>query len=77
MAPIVGAVTYGPEIRDPFESLRPFAADRTERWARRWTLILGEIARRSEIMGLEPAVASVCDDLVAGRFADGGAPDTR
>ena len=53
---------------DPFADLRPFASERTERWAERWTLVIGEIARRSEVMGLDSAIASVCDDLKAGRL---------
>jgi hypothetical protein len=53
---------------DPFESLLPFAAQSTDHWADRWALIISEVARRSERMGLEFAVASVRDDLQAGRL---------
>ena len=53
---------------DVFQSLVPFVEHQSDGWAARWFLVLWEVERRGEIMGLEAAVASVRDDLVSGRL---------
>jgi len=53
---------------DPYLCLLPFVEQHTEAWADRWALVISEVARRSERMGLQFAVASVRDDLEAGRL---------
>jgi hypothetical protein len=55
-------------IEDSIECLLPFLAQSTDRWAQRWTLVIGEITRRGDLMGWEAAVASVRDELEAGRL---------
>jgi hypothetical protein len=59
---------YGLETDDAIRSLLPYVTERSDRWAARWTLVISEVTRRSEIMGPENAVASVRDDLEAGRL---------
>ena len=54
---------------DPFQSLLPFVARHTDgEWAEKWALVIREVARRTDLMGLEDAVASVRDDLAAERL---------
>lgn len=48
--------------------LLPYMTEPHSAWVSRWTLILSEVTRRSERMGLEYAAASVRDDLEAGRL---------
>ena len=65
----VGDGSVGSPADDVFRSLMPFVAERSGAdWAARWTLIVAEVDRRSAVMGLSSAVASVRDDLAAERL---------
>lgn len=54
---------------DVYRSLMPFVAEREGAdWALRWSQVVAEVERRSTMMGLPAAVASVRDDLAADRL---------
>ena len=58
----------GLKTDEAIRSLLPYITERSDRWADRWTLVISEVTRRSEVMGPDRAVASVRDDLAAGRL---------
>ena len=60
-------MSYVPGTDDLFKRLLPFI-EHDDDWASRWTLVVHEVDRRSQTMGLEAAVASVWDDLMAERL---------
>ena len=60
-------MTYTPGADQLFARLLPFV-EHSDDFAARWTLIVHEVDRRSQSMGLEHAVASVWDDLMAERL---------
>jgi hypothetical protein len=60
-------VTTGPDSEELFDRLLLYVQP-AEDFAARWTTVVGEVERRRQLMGLEAAVASVCDDLAAKRL---------
>ncbi|MFI7589061.1 hypothetical protein ACIB24_18520 [Spongisporangium articulatum] len=64
-------MTYTPGTDDLYGRLLPFVKhtdDDPRSWAERWTVVLEEVQRRSERMGLDFAISSVWDDLMAERL---------
>lgn len=60
-------MTYASGTDALFARLLRFV-EHSDDFATRWTLIVHEVDRRSQSMGLENAVASVWDDLMAERL---------